>query len=59
MSFELKVQKYISEQQLVEKGDRLLIACSGGIDSMGLIHFLRSSNIILKLDYLLPMWTIC
>lgn len=39
MSFELKVQKYISEQQLVEKGDRLLIACSGGIDSMSLIHF--------------------
>lgn len=41
MSFELKVQKYISEQQLVEKGDRLLIACSGGIDSMGLIHFFK------------------
>jgi len=39
VSFELKVQKYISEQQLVEKGDRLLIACSGGIDSMGLVHF--------------------
>lgn len=39
MSFELKIQKYINEQQLVKKGDRLLIACSGGIDSMGLVHF--------------------
>lgn len=41
MSFELKVQKYIYEQELVEKGDRLLIACSGGIDSMGLVHFFK------------------
>ncbi|KGR77557.1 tRNA lysidine(34) synthetase TilS [Ureibacillus sinduriensis] len=39
MSLELKVQKFMIEQQLIEKGDRLLIACSGGIDSMGLVHF--------------------
>lgn len=39
MSFEKKVQKYIEEQQLIQEGDRLLIACSGGIDSMGLLHF--------------------
>ncbi|MFC5543219.1 tRNA lysidine(34) synthetase TilS [Ureibacillus suwonensis] len=38
-TFEKKVEKYIEEQQLVEAGDRLLIACSGGIDSMGLLHF--------------------
>lgn len=39
VSFEKKVQDYIETQQLIEEGDRLLIACSGGIDSMGLVHF--------------------
>lgn len=37
--FEKKVHDYIEEQQLIEEGDRLLIACSGGLDSMGLLHF--------------------
>lgn len=37
--FEKKVLSYIENQQLIEAGDRLLIACSGGIDSMGLLHF--------------------
>ncbi|MFC7687638.1 tRNA lysidine(34) synthetase TilS [Ureibacillus sp. GCM10028918] len=49
MSFELKVQKYISEQQLIEKGDRLLIACSGGIDSMGLVHFFKKFQHIFEI----------
>lgn len=49
MSFEMKVLKYITEQQLVEKGDRLLIACSGGIDSMGLVHFFIKYKHILKI----------
>ena len=39
VSFERKVENYIAEHQLIEHGDRLLIACSGGIDSMGLLHF--------------------
>lgn len=37
--FEKKVLNYIENQQLIEAGDRLLIACSGGMDSMGLLHF--------------------
>ena len=49
MSFELKVKQYISEQQLVEKGDRLLIACSGGIDSMGLVHFFKKFEHIFEI----------
>lgn len=49
MSLEVKVQKFIAEQQLVEKGDRLLIACSGGIDSMGLVHFFIQYKHILKI----------
>ncbi|MEK4496301.1 tRNA lysidine(34) synthetase TilS [Ureibacillus sp. FSL W8-0352] len=39
VTFEKKVQNFIAEQQLVEAGDRLLIACSGGVDSMALLHF--------------------
>ncbi|QCR30769.1 tRNA lysidine(34) synthetase TilS [Lysinibacillus sp. SGAir0095] len=49
MSFELKIQKYIYEQQLVEKGDRLLIACSGGMDSMGLVHFFKKFQHIFEI----------
>lgn len=37
--FESKVLNYIESHQLIEQQDRLLIACSGGIDSMGLLHF--------------------
>lgn len=39
VAFEKKVKNFIEEQQLIEEGDRLLIACSGGVDSMGLVHF--------------------
>ncbi|RHW31732.1 tRNA lysidine(34) synthetase TilS [Lysinibacillus yapensis] len=50
MSFELKVQKYIKEQQLIDKGDRLLIACSGGVDSMGLVHFFKNFKQNLEIE---------
>lgn len=50
MLFEVKVQKYIEDQQLIEKGDRLLIACSGGIDSMGLVHFFKKFQHNLKIE---------
>ena len=39
MSFEMDVKRFIEERQLIKEGDRLLIACSGGVDSMGLIYF--------------------
>ncbi|HWL25031.1 MAG TPA: tRNA lysidine(34) synthetase TilS [Ureibacillus sp.] len=38
VSFDEKVYAFINEQELIQQGDRLLIACSGGIDSMGLLH---------------------
>lgn len=50
VSFEKKVQNYIMEQQLIEEGDRLLIACSGGIDSMGLLHFFIKFQHKLKIE---------
>jgi len=36
-----KFQKYIEEQHLISKGDRILVALSGGIDSMVLAELLR------------------
>ncbi|TSI05480.1 tRNA lysidine(34) synthetase TilS [Lysinibacillus sp. BW-2-10] len=39
VSFEANVQQFILDEKLVEPGDRLLIACSGGMDSMALLHF--------------------
>lgn len=39
-TLEHQVLAYIKEQQLIKSGDRLLIACSGGVDSMALLSFL-------------------
>lgn len=39
--FVRKVKKYIDKHQLVENGERLLIACSGGADSVALVHVLN------------------
>ena len=37
--FKKKVLAFIKDEQLISRGDRLLIACSGGVDSMALLHF--------------------
>ncbi|MEK4626734.1 MAG: tRNA lysidine(34) synthetase TilS [Solibacillus sp.] len=39
-ALEHRVLAYIKQQQLISKGDRLLVACSGGVDSMALLSFL-------------------
>lgn len=35
--FILKVKKYIDKYQLIQRGDRLLLACSGGADSVAAV----------------------
>lgn len=37
---EQKVYEYIQQYELCHAGDRLLVACSAGADSMALLHFL-------------------
>ncbi|SES43386.1 tRNA(Ile)-lysidine synthase/bifunctional protein TilS/HprT [Psychrobacillus sp. OK032] len=37
-----KVKEYIDKHQLINEGDRLLVACSGGADSLALVHFLNT-----------------
>ena len=39
MSFELKVKQFIEQEQLLQQDDHLLIAVSGGVDSMALLHY--------------------
>ncbi|GGA48449.1 tRNA lysidine(34) synthetase TilS [Psychrobacillus lasiicapitis] len=41
-SFVRKVKEYIDKHQLIKEGDRLLIACSGGADSLALVHVLNN-----------------
>ena len=36
------VLRFIDEQSLVMTADRVLIACSGGVDSVALLHFMAS-----------------
>ena len=41
---EQNVKAYIQQMKLVAPGDHLLIACSGGVDSMALLHFLHKES---------------
>lgn len=39
-----KIENYITEFNLANKGTPILVACSGGIDSMALVHILKKLN---------------
>lgn len=38
--FDEEISRFIQEQNLIRKGNRILVACSGGVDSMALLHYL-------------------
>ena len=48
--FEQKVLQLIDSEHLVNKGSRLLIACSGGADSMALLNFFDKYKKILGIE---------
>ncbi len=39
-ALEHRVLAYIKQHQLIKEGDKILVACSGGVDSMALLSFL-------------------
>ena len=41
LPFEKKVEHYMLQHQLIKRNSHLLVACSGGVDSMALLHFLH------------------
>ncbi|MBM7588204.1 tRNA(Ile)-lysidine synthetase-like protein [Bacillus pakistanensis] len=42
--YEKAIRHFIKENQLIEKGDKLLVGVSGGPDSLSLLHFLQHSK---------------
>ncbi len=42
--------QFIQQNALLKEGDRILVACSGGVDSVGLLHFLASHKNELSVD---------
>ncbi|WP_274308732.1 tRNA lysidine(34) synthetase TilS [Solibacillus daqui] len=49
-SLEHRVLAYMKELQLIQQGDKLLIACSGGVDSMALLSFFQRFRHYLQID---------
>ena len=44
--------KYLAEQDLIRKGDKVLVACSGGPDSLALLDILARLSRLAKYDFL-------
>ncbi|MBB4826841.1 tRNA(Ile)-lysidine synthase/bifunctional protein TilS/HprT [Sporosarcina luteola] len=48
--FERKVMENMERRSLIESGDRILVACSGGVDSVGLLLFLAMQRRVLGIE---------
>ncbi|OAA31231.1 hypothetical protein AT15_06960 [Kosmotoga arenicorallina S304] len=49
-AFEEKVLEFIKTYELIKPGEKILIAVSGGKDSMALLHFLGANSTLLKCE---------
>ncbi|PSL27136.1 tRNA(Ile)-lysidine synthase/bifunctional protein TilS/HprT [Planomicrobium soli] len=49
-SFQEKVYRHLAKHQLLVPGDHVLVGCSGGIDSVVLLHFLMSRQAALDIS---------
>ncbi|WP_332650599.1 tRNA lysidine(34) synthetase TilS [Lysinibacillus sp. 54212] len=52
MNFEQKVLQFIMDEGLIQQKDRLLIACSGGVDSMALLTFFERMKHHLEIEFM-------
>lgn len=43
-TFNKEIKRFIQEQGLLSQEDRVLVACSGGVDSVTLLHFLATNE---------------
>lgn len=59
MDLPTKVKRIIVREDLIEKGDRVLLAISGGIDSVALFHILREISKEIPFDYALAHLNHC
>ena len=50
MGFREEVLTYNQRHQLISEGDRLLVACSGGADSIALLTFLHQQKDFLAIE---------
>ncbi|WP_318617507.1 tRNA lysidine(34) synthetase TilS [Sporosarcina sp. YIM B06819] len=44
-TFRQAIFRFIKEWSLIAPGDRVLVACSGGVDSVALLHFMASNQV--------------
>ena len=49
-TFELKVQRYLQEMKLIEQGEKILVAVSGGMDSMALLQYVYNQRQQLEIE---------